>query len=108
MNSSALRADRVVLGGHRNPFERAGATARGGRRRTQRGVELPDSPSLQAFQRIGEVFHEFDSDSAAMVVLEGDQPLGAEAHTYYDELVKRFEEDTRHRPARVRTSGATR
>ncbi len=59
-------------------------------------LSSPDSPSLQAFQRIGEVFGEFDSDSAAMVVLEGDQPLGAEAHTYYDELVKRFEEDTKH------------
>ncbi|MCT7658337.1 MMPL/RND family transporter [Mycobacterium deserti] len=59
-------------------------------------LSSPDSPSLQAFQRIGEVFDEFDSDSAAMVVLEGDQPLGAEAHAYYDELVKRFNEDTRH------------
>lgn len=60
------------------------------------GLASPDAPSLQAFERIGEVFHEFDSDSAAMVVLEGDQPLGAEAHAYYDELVKRFNEDTRH------------
>jgi putative drug exporter of the RND superfamily len=59
-------------------------------------LSSPDSPSLQAFQRIGKVFHEFDSDSAAMVVLEGDQPLGADAHRYYDELVKRFNEDTKH------------
>lgn len=59
-------------------------------------LSSPDAPSLQAFERIGEVFQEFDSDSAAMVVLEGDQPLGAEAHRYYDELVKRFNEDTRH------------
>jgi RND superfamily putative drug exporter len=59
-------------------------------------LSSPSSPSLQAFQRIGKVFHEFDSDSAAMVVLEGDQPLGAEAHRYYDELVKRFNEDTKH------------
>ncbi|OBA88284.1 hypothetical protein A5662_25320 [Mycobacteriaceae bacterium 1482268.1] len=59
-------------------------------------LSTPDSPSLQAFQRIGKVFHEFDSDSAAMVVLEGDQHLGAEAHRYYDELVKRFNEDTKH------------
>ena len=59
-------------------------------------LSSPDSPSLQAFQRIGKVFGEFDSDSAAMVVLEGDQPLGAEAHAYYDELVKRFNEDTKH------------
>ncbi|MGA5464429.1 RND family transporter [Mycobacterium sp. NPDC050041] len=59
-------------------------------------LSSPDSPSLQAFQRIGEKFEEFDSDSAAMMVLEGDQPLGAEAHAYYDELVKRFEADTTH------------
>jgi RND superfamily putative drug exporter len=59
-------------------------------------LSSPDSPSLQAFQRIGKVFHEFDTDSAAMVVLEGDQPLGADAHKYYDELVKRFEADTKH------------
>jgi putative drug exporter of the RND superfamily len=59
-------------------------------------LSSPDSPSLQAFQRIGEVFGEFDSDGAAMVVLEGDQPLGADAHGYYDELVRRFNEDTKH------------
>src|SRR3954470_15242488 len=59
-------------------------------------LSSPDSPSLQAFQRIGTVFHEFDSDSAAMVVLEGDQPLGVDAHRYYDELVKRFNADTKH------------
>jgi len=59
-------------------------------------LSSPDSPSLQAFQRIGKVFHEFDTDSAAMVVLEGDQALGADAHEYYDELVKRFEDDTKH------------
>src|SRR5690348_4975781 len=59
-------------------------------------LSSPSSPSLQAFQRIGKVFAEFDSDSAAMVVLEGDQPLGAQAHRYYDELVKRFNADTKH------------
>ena len=59
-------------------------------------LSSPDSPSLQAFQRIGKVFGEFDSDSAAMVVLEGEQPLGADAHSYYDELVKRFNEDIKH------------
>src|SRR5690349_1713214 len=59
-------------------------------------LSSPSSPSLQAFQRIGTVFGEFDSDSAAMVVLEGDQPLGAQAHRYYDELVRRFNADTKH------------
>jgi putative drug exporter of the RND superfamily len=59
-------------------------------------LSAPDSPSLQAFKRIGQVFHEFDSDSEAMVVLEGDQPLGESAHEYYDELLKRIEADTKH------------
>jgi uncharacterized membrane protein YdfJ with MMPL/SSD domain len=31
-------------------------------------------------ERMGKVFQEFDSDSAAMIVLEGDQPLGDDAH----------------------------
>src|ERR1044072_3344212 len=31
-----------------------------------------------------------------MVVLEGDQPLGAQAHKYYDELVVRIEDDRKH------------
>lgn len=39
----------------------------------------PDSPSLKAMKHIGKVFGEFDSDSNAMIVLEGDQPLGPDA-----------------------------
>jgi RND superfamily putative drug exporter len=59
-------------------------------------LSSPDSPSLQAFKRIGNVFGEFDSDSAAMIVLEGDQPLGADAHRYYDELIRRVSADRKH------------
>jgi RND superfamily putative drug exporter len=59
-------------------------------------LSSPDSPSLQAFKQIGEKFEEFDTDSAAMIVLEGDEPLGAEAHQYYDEIVKRVGADTKH------------
>jgi RND superfamily putative drug exporter len=59
-------------------------------------LSSPDSPSLQAFKRIGQKFGEFNSDSAAMVVLEGDQPLGAEAHHYYDDLMKRISADVKH------------
>ncbi len=55
-----------------------------------------DSPSLQAFKRIGQVFKEFNYDSAAMVVLEGDQPLGADAHRYYDTLIQRISSDQKH------------
>jgi len=59
-------------------------------------LSSPDFPSLQAFKKIGEVFNEFDSDSAAMVVLEGDEPLGAAAHQYYDTLIDRIEQDHEH------------
>ena len=55
-----------------------------------------DSPSLQASKRIGKVFGEFDSDSSAMIVLEGDQPLGADAHHYYDGLIQKLSQDTKH------------
>jgi RND superfamily putative drug exporter len=55
-----------------------------------------DAPSLEALKRIGKVFGEFDSDSAAMIVLEGDQPLGADAHRYYDTLVQRMSADHKH------------
>ena len=55
-----------------------------------------DAPSLQASKRIGKVFQEFDSDSSAMIVLEGDQPLGADAHHYYDGLIQKLSQDTKH------------
>lgn len=55
-----------------------------------------DAPSLQASKQIGKVFQEFDSDSSAMIVLEGDHPLGAEAHHYYDDLVAKLSADTTH------------
>ena len=56
----------------------------------------PDSPSLKAMKHIGAVFGEFDSDSNAMIVLEGDQPLGADAHQFYATLVKKLSADTTH------------
>ncbi|MEB3033820.1 MMPL/RND family transporter [[Mycobacterium] nativiensis] len=55
-----------------------------------------DAPSLEAAKHIGEVFDEFSSDSSAMIVLEGDQPLGADAHHYYDVLIDKLNRDTRH------------
>ena len=61
---------------------------------------VPMSPkeaaSMQATMRVGKVFNEFDSDSAVMIVLEGDKPLGDDAHHYYDQLVKKVEADTKH------------
>ncbi len=55
-----------------------------------------DAPSLQATKLVGELFQEYDSDSSAMIVLESDKPLGAEAHRYYDGLIADLEKDTTH------------
>ncbi|HEY7051878.1 MAG TPA: MMPL family transporter, partial [Mycobacterium sp.] len=55
-----------------------------------------DAPSMVAMQRIGRDFKEFDSNSSVMVVLEGDQPLGADAHHYYDGLIEKLRADKKH------------
>jgi putative drug exporter of the RND superfamily len=55
-----------------------------------------EAPSVIAMKRVGEVFEEYKSDSAVMILLEGDEPLGADAHRFYDELVDRLEADTTH------------
>ncbi len=60
------------------------------------GLSSPEAPSYQSFKHIGKVFHEFDTDSSAMIVLEGDKPLGADAHKYYDALIHKLEQDTKH------------
>jgi RND superfamily putative drug exporter len=59
-------------------------------------LNSPDAPSLKAIKRIGQAFHEFDTDSSAMVVLEGDMPLGADAHKFYDEMIRKLEQDKKH------------
>ncbi|MDG5483396.1 MMPL/RND family transporter [Mycolicibacterium gadium] len=57
----------------------------------------PDSaPSMIAMKRVGAVFEEFNSDSSAMIVLEGDKPLGEDTRAFYGEMIKRLEADTKH------------
>ncbi|AQT79594.1 hypothetical protein B1R94_10380 [Mycolicibacterium litorale] len=55
-----------------------------------------DAPSLKAMKRVGADFQEFKSNSSVMILLEGDQPLGDEAHEYYAGLVQRLRADTTH------------
>jgi RND superfamily putative drug exporter len=55
-----------------------------------------DAPSMQAMQKVGRDFKEFDSNSSVMIVLEGDQPLGEDAHHYYDGLIQKLQQDTKH------------
>jgi putative drug exporter of the RND superfamily len=55
-----------------------------------------DAPSVIAMTRTGQVFEEFESDSSAMIVLEGEQRLGAEAHRFYNDMIDKLEADTTH------------
>ena len=64
-----------------------------------------DAPAVIAAKRMGEKFQESTSDSIAMVVLVGDQPLGEAAHHYYATLVDKFEADTEARGACPRLLG---
>ncbi|WP_431239568.1 RND family transporter [Mycolicibacterium aichiense] len=55
-----------------------------------------DAPAVIAAKRMGQKFQESTSDSIAMVVLVGDQPLGDAAHRYYQTLVEKFKADSKH------------
>ncbi|MGO4442757.1 RND family transporter [Mycobacterium sp. 2YAF39] len=55
-----------------------------------------DAPSVQAMTRMGKVFKESDSDSSAMIVLEGQEQLGEDAHQYYDVLIQKLRDDPEH------------
>ena len=55
-----------------------------------------DAPSVQAMMRIGQDFKESNSDSSAMIVLEGQKPLGEDAHQYYAGLIRDLRNDPKH------------
>jgi RND superfamily putative drug exporter len=61
----------------------------------ERSVSLSprEAPSFEAMSRIGKVFGEGNSDSQAMLILEGKDPLGDEAHRYYDTLLRKLRAD---------------
>src|ERR1700742_4736981 len=57
------------------------------------------APSQRALLAVGAKFHEPNSTSFTMVVLEGDRPLGppgSVAHRYYDDLMRRLQQDPKH------------
>ncbi|MHA3020501.1 MMPL/RND family transporter [Mycobacterium sp. BMJ-28] len=55
-----------------------------------------DAPSVIAMKRMGDNFKEFNSNATVMVVIEGDKPLGPDAHDYYNEIIKKLEQDPAH------------
>ncbi|MEB3983897.1 RND family transporter [Mycobacterium sp. 663a-19] len=65
-------------------------------------LNLNDAPAMKASMRMGQDFKEADSgtgsttSSTVMIVLEGQQPLGDEAHKYYDRLIHQLRNDPKH------------
>ncbi|NKZ10981.1 MMPL family transporter [Mycolicibacterium septicum DSM 44393] len=55
-----------------------------------------DAPSMQAMKLMGANFQEFDSNSTIMIVVEGQKPLGPEAHKYYDDIIHKLQQDPEH------------
>jgi putative drug exporter of the RND superfamily len=55
-----------------------------------------DAPSVTGMKHIGAKFKEYDSDNLVLVTLVGEQPLGQDAHQYYDDLVNKLGQDTEH------------
>jgi putative drug exporter of the RND superfamily len=55
-----------------------------------------DAPSFKAMDRMVADFKEPNSENVAMVVLEGQQPLGDDAHHFYDRLVGELKDDPKH------------
>jgi putative drug exporter of the RND superfamily len=55
-----------------------------------------DAPSMKAMMLMGHNFREFNSNSTVMIVLEGQQKLGDDAHRYYDSIVSQLKRDPQH------------
>ena len=55
-----------------------------------------DAPSFKAMDRMVADFKQANSENVAMVVLEGQQPLGNDTHRYYDNLVRQLKDDPKH------------
>ncbi|MEZ0364790.1 RND family transporter [Mycobacterium sp. pUA109] len=52
-----------------------------------------DAPAFKDMMNIGHKFQQYDTDSTAMVALEGDGPLGDSAHEYYNKIVAKLKAD---------------
>src|ERR1700722_7691434 len=55
-----------------------------------------DAASMKAMALMGHNFKEFNSNSTVMIVLEGQQPLGDDAHKYYGSIIAQLQQDPNH------------
>ncbi|MFN3007916.1 RND family transporter [Mycolicibacterium wolinskyi] len=58
---------------------------------------LPDdAPSVQAISKMGQYFGQTGTNNFVYVLLEGDKPLGSQAHEFHDKLLATLTADTEH------------
>ena len=81
------------LGGADSDCDSGSSIAGAGRPRAFRTTESQRRAVGAGHVRMGKDFKESDSDSFAMIVLEGQQRLGDDAHTYYAGLVRELRDD---------------
>ena len=55
-----------------------------------------DAPSMKAMMLMGHNFREFNSNSTVMIVIEGQNKLGDDAHRYYDSIIRQLRQDPQH------------
>src|SRR6201993_5619186 len=55
-----------------------------------------EAPSMRAMMLMGHNFKEFNSNSTVMIVVEGQQRLGPDAHRYYDSILAKLRHDPQH------------
>lgn len=55
-----------------------------------------DAPSLKAAERMSDAFESSDGGGVVMIVLEGQEPLGDDAHRYYDHMIRQLRDDPAH------------
>jgi len=55
-----------------------------------------DAASMKAMALMGHNFKEFNSNSTVMIVVEGQQPLGDDAHKYYGSIIAQLQQDPNH------------
>ena len=51
---------------------------------------------MTSMKLMGGNFKEFDSNSTIMIVIEGQQPLGPDAHDYYNQIIQKLQQDPKH------------
>jgi len=59
-------------------------------------LNATDAPSYKAALRVSESFKQTGAGNPAIMLLEGEQPLGDDAHEYYNRLIEKLRKDSDH------------